>query len=111
FGSAVVTGAGSLWDHQGGLFVGNGGEGELSILDGGAMDVSGASWIGRHAGSTGEVAVGGGSTLDVGALHVGYEGDGRLDLSGGAMVTSASSTVGAVAGSSGAVTVSTGAMW
>src|SRR5690606_6688483 len=34
FGRAIVTDAGSLWDHQGGLFVGNGGDGELAIADG-----------------------------------------------------------------------------
>jgi T5SS/PEP-CTERM-associated repeat protein len=86
-GSAIVTGAGSVWTTGGYLAVGNSGTATLMIDDGGAVisqgvaeSGSGGSRIARLAGSVGTATVTGvGSLWDTGEqLIVGYAGNGTL---------------------------------
>ena len=106
-GSATVRGAGSHWQVGGGLYVGGGGTGGLT-LDQRAGVSCGSAVVGWSSGSTGTVTVSGpGTLLDVTwNLHVGDAGDGNLAVSDGAQVYCDSLVIGASAGGSGVLTVS-----
>jgi T5SS/PEP-CTERM-associated repeat protein len=97
-----VDGQGSEWDLPATLVIGNDDYGEVRIKNGGHVGHSGTvATIGQRPGSTGGVTVEGTvsgnplqpSTFNVGALRVGHEGDGRLDIKSGALVTSGESTI------------------
>jgi T5SS/PEP-CTERM-associated repeat protein/autotransporter-associated beta strand protein len=100
-GSALVTGAGSLWSIANDLRVGVVGAATLEILDGGLV-TSGRSSIGATAGSMGSVTVGGtGSRWQTtGRLLIGGNawtgaagGAGTLTVQPGGSVTAGDSTV------------------
>ena len=118
FGRAIVTGAGSLWDHQGGLFVGNGGDGELAIADGGEVR-SGVTGIGELANASGAVTVSGTDAvwLVSDRMYVGNQGAGTLTIANGGRVTKTAGTMNVSAigfgpGSTGSVTVTgPGSLW
>jgi outer membrane autotransporter protein len=100
-GDMTVTGAGSAWASVNSLQVGYGGNGTLSILDGGTATFHGQTYVGEHNGSqigTGTVIVAGtGSKLTLidapvdsiggpGWLDVGSHGEGTLDIRDGGTV-------------------------
>jgi T5SS/PEP-CTERM-associated repeat protein len=94
-GVVKVDGAGSIWDSNSGVVVGNQGSGTLSIIGGGTVQCSG-SGIGSRSGSTGLVMVNGtGSTWTNNSnLHVGISGSGTLSITGGAAVAATNVSVG-----------------
>ncbi len=92
-GIVTVDGAGTRWDNDGPLFVGDYGNGRLNILNGGYVTSNRSGYaygdiIGQQAGSTGAVTVDGvGSTWDNSmVLVVGNSGNGTLDITGGGQV-------------------------
>lgn len=108
-GVATVTGANSLWQNQSGLSIGYGGQGTLSIADGGKV-ISSWGYLGEEAGSTGTVTVtGAGSSWDSGSLYVGYKGNGKLTIEDGGKVTATGDAdgnpIGGFPGTTGTVTV------
>lgn len=141
-GSVVVSGTDSQWTNSGGsLYVGYGGNGNLTVSDGGlvtALSIS-ASLGDLHGNGTistkGVVldginlvfdtnnglqqtlgfGSGGQLQLDVdgtGALGVGYKGNGSLTISDGVTVTSARGELGVHSGSTGSAVVSgAGSEW
>ncbi|MGI9365258.1 MAG: hypothetical protein ACR2O8_08750 [Rhizobiaceae bacterium] len=88
-GTAWVDGAGSQWNMTGGLWVGDNGEGNLSISNGGKVSTNNNVTIGNGATGIGAVVVTGmGSTLSAGSvLQVGGSGNGALTISDGGMVS------------------------
>jgi T5SS/PEP-CTERM-associated repeat protein len=115
-GSALITGTGSQWNAGllgGGLQVGVGGSGTLTISAGGVASAS-VGVLGGGIGSTGSAAVtGAGSQWNMSqGLTVGNRGSGTLTISSGGVVNSA---VGALAydpGSTGSALVTgTGSQW
>lgn len=93
-GKAHVTGAGTEWRNFSSLTVGNRGQGELTIDDGGKV-TSNRAFIAYDTGS-GYVSVDGeGSLWDVlYELNVGYGGVGRLSVTNDGVVEAASITIG-----------------
>lgn len=103
-GNASVTGAGSQWLVDDGLFVGAAGEGLLSIDAGGRVEAGGIV-VGLNEGGTGAVTLtGAGSALAVDELTVASSGDGSLIVEHGGQVDSANGmSIGSIG--TGAVTV------
>jgi fibronectin-binding autotransporter adhesin len=139
-GTATVTGSGSKWTNSSTLYVGNAGNGTLSVLAGGQVGNSGDIYVGNagngamnilnggqvssaggllgeESGATGTVTVSGtGSMWNCGGLYVGaYYGSGTLNILGGGLVSCLyGSAIGysGTARSTGTVTVNgTGSMW
>lgn len=105
--SVLVDGAGSLWETIGSIYVGNQGEGSLTISNGGTVNVSSALSLGFSAGSSAYVYVSGaGSSLNIGNFLSlsGSGGAGELHISDGASVTAKSADVGGYRGT-GLITV------
>jgi len=94
-GQAVVTGAGSVWEHQNRLDVGLDDKGEMYVWNGGSLQTGGTD-LGRNAGSegSGELSGAGSSWSCTGSLHVGYDGKGTLAVSNGGTLTSAAGYIG-----------------
>jgi T5SS/PEP-CTERM-associated repeat protein len=112
-GAATVDGAGSSWNNSGDLYVGNSGNGTLTIRNGGAVR-NGFGFIGNVSGSTGAVTVdGAGSTwTNSGDLNVGGLGTGALTIQNGGTVRNTLGYIGVDSGSTGAVTVDgAGSTW
>ncbi len=106
YGEATVSGTGSLWTNDFSLHVGQSGAGSLNVTNGGAVSVTGSSFIAYNAGSTGSASVSGGSWETKGALFVGRSGTGELNISKNGYISVSGSTVlGYNVGSVGAVTV------
>ena len=57
-GTATVDGAGSTWTNGSDLTIGYSGSGTLNITDGGAVSVTGTTYVGSDAGSTGAINFG-----------------------------------------------------
>ncbi len=140
-GSVVVSGAGSWWQNtegigdpedpfNGTLIVGGWGQGDLLVSGGGRVDAVTAyiggfdiielgdvttDWGLDDPAGTGTVTVTGAeSLLDVEGLdtiHVGYTGQGTLNILDGGEVTSDSASIGTVEGSSGTATVGANGVW
>ncbi len=106
-GAVTVDGAGSTWTILRSFYVGNSGSGTLNITNGGSVSSSYSSYyngtylghnsayIGCNSGSTGTVTVSGsGSTWTTNGvyLHVGYSGNGTLNVTDGGSVISSSMT-------------------
>lgn len=106
-GTVVVTGAASLWDTSGDLYVGDAAAGTLSISDGGTVVVGGNLDIGTQTSAVGTVMLSGStSTLSVtGPVIVGDDGNGVLDLSQGATLTADSLMIGSTGGGGGTLAV------
>lgn len=106
-GTATVTGDDSRWDTGGGLSVGLGNTGSLTIADGGVV-TSGAGLIGLYSHSLNNVVTvtGEGSTwTNSRELTVGEEGTATLDIEEGGQVSAATVHLGRSAGGSGVVNV------
>ena len=86
-GTALVSGAGSIWNNSGGLVVGYQGTGLLTIRDGATVSSAGAT-IGFDGGSLGTVLVeGNGSTWNCAhQLSIASYGTGRLTIQDGGTV-------------------------
>lgn len=102
--SVLVTGAGSTWTMSGHLYVGNEGQGTMTISNGGKVtNVDG--YIGTLGNGLSEVTVtGSGSRWEnQGDLLVGQSsgGSGKLTIGGGATVTSVQTILGDLAGTTG----------
>ncbi|MCA9240875.1 MAG: hypothetical protein KDA37_11780 [Planctomycetales bacterium] len=106
--SGVVTVAdpNSTWTNAFGLIVGEGGDGALNILNGGAVSNT-FGVIGLPSNSTSSVTVDGvGSSWgNASTLTVGSSGSGELIVSGGGAVSNTTGSIGDSPGSSGEVTV------
>jgi len=113
-GTAIVTGAGSIWNADTtDLDVGYHGTGTLTIEAGGSV-LNEFATIGREAGSIGNVTVtGAGSMWDAnGFFDVGLGGEGTLTIEAGGSVSSGPTSIGYFDGSSGEVTVTgAGSTW
>jgi T5SS/PEP-CTERM-associated repeat protein len=115
-GEATVTGPGSIWAWTNRLFVGGfGGDGILTIADGGGVIGLGSGFIGIGTfGNSGTATVTGpGSTLNmVGSLDVGSTGTGALEILNGGSVTSGSGLIrGLNAGSGRVLVAGAGSTW
>jgi fibronectin-binding autotransporter adhesin len=91
-GIATITDSGTTWSNTGRLYVGNYGDGSLSIENGGSVSADNGVSIGYRSSSTGSVTIDGvGSTLSspYGTyLNVGSVGNGTLTIANGGEVNS-----------------------
>lgn len=90
YGEINMSGSGTLISNPGNDFfnIGEYGTGKLTISDGAVFKGKAAAYVGRYAGSTGNVSVSGtDSAWDLSQLHVGYSGYGEVTVSGGGRVT------------------------
>lgn len=109
-GTVTVGGTGSTWTNKGQLYIGQSGNGSLSITDGGSTTCNKAT-IGANTGSSGSVTVKGANSTwtNSGTLEIGR---GTLDITGGGTVTCSSCTIANNTGTAGTVTVSgSGSTW
>ena len=104
-GMATVSGPGSTWLSNDGIFVGYH-NGTLNIADGGSVTTDTCS-VGATSTSTGTVTVdGAGSTLYTSwSLDVGFSGNGTLTVTNGGTVSGAAGGVGTYSGGTGTATV------
>ena len=119
-GSITITGSGSKWTSAENLFIGNQGNGTVTVSNGGTgitgvggAGLDGGSCIGYQAGSTGLLAVdGAGSTWTSRyRFAVGYNGNGTMLITNGGSV-SAGPYIAYNPGSTGVVTVDgAGSTW
>ena len=117
-GGVLVTGSGSRWVENYGIYVGDAGTGTLSLRNGGGFEApssTGGLVVGGTAGGNGTVVVAdSGSWIKVaGVCYAGSSAIGSVVVTnGGAGTNSASFTVGLGSGSSGAFLVSgVGSRW
>jgi T5SS/PEP-CTERM-associated repeat protein len=106
-GNVTVTGANSLWDTTGYLYVGRLAVGSLTVADGGTVE-AGSHLIVGDIGSTttpgtSTVTVNDG-TLTAGLTDIGQAGAGEITIENGGKVTSDSANVGTSASGSATVT-------
>ncbi|WP_049823254.1 autotransporter domain-containing protein [Bradyrhizobium sp. WSM2254] len=103
--TAVINGGAAATQQ---LVIGNSGNGNLAITNGGGLTTSGFGYLGFFANSTGTVSVdGAGSNWDISSgLTVGHSGTGALTITHGGLVTSTGAiNIGANAGATGSVLV------
>jgi T5SS/PEP-CTERM-associated repeat protein len=85
-GMATVTGSGSTWTNNQGLFVGNAGAGTLNILNGGVVTVTGTTYVAAGGTATGAINFGAsGGTLTTQSLYAGpaqFSGSGTIAARG-----------------------------
>jgi T5SS/PEP-CTERM-associated repeat protein len=113
-GTATVTGAGSQWTNSTDLYVGRNGSGSLTIEAGGQVsNTMGTAFLGNNSGSTGTATVtGAGSKWNAGAMYVGNNGNGTLNIATGGQVSNATGFVGIAPGSTGTAKVAgVGSQW
>ena len=119
-GSITISGAGSKWTGAGDIYVGNNGNGTVSLTNGATVlaetegaGIAGGSCVGYQPTSTGVLSVdgAGSSWTSRYSFSVGYKGNGTLQITNGGSVT-AGPYIGFNSGSTGVVTVSgTGSTW
>lgn len=111
-GTVLVTGVGSIWTSLDEFMIGGAGTGDLTIADGGVVDVVNIVTIGWAADSSGTALVtGAGSSLAVGNdFIIGLDGDGVLTLADGGTAEFVGGTIeiAANAGSTGALNIGDG---
>src|SRR5436190_12084386 len=111
--SLVVVGPGSVWSNAS-LSLGSGSFNQLSILNGGVVTGTGASFVGQYSFSSNNFALisGAGSVWTNGSLTIGYNGPAnQMTVTNGGAVVSGSVTVG-MTGSNNLVTITgTGSIW
>lgn len=103
----------SIWNVGGSLFVGETGNGTLTIADGAIVNDSNG-FVGQQLGSSGAATVSGAGSrwVNAGNLYVGSFGVGTLGVIEGARVSSRNGAIADNEGSVGAVTVSgVGSVW
>ncbi|WP_337262059.1 MULTISPECIES: autotransporter outer membrane beta-barrel domain-containing protein [unclassified Serratia (in: enterobacteria)] len=89
-GTLLVSGTGSTWKSSV-LTVGNGGEGQLQVINGGSLEAAGLDIASRVNSQGSAVVSGATSSIKVGVLNVGVYGIGSLTIADGAQVTSTGS--------------------
>lgn len=114
-GEVTVTGAGNSWTSTGNIYVGNEGDGTLSVLSG-ATVASVDGYVGTVEGSHGEVTIDGVDSewAMTGVFIAGYEEGTTADvtISDGGSVKAVQGTLGDLAGSHGSMTVTgEGSVW
>ncbi len=111
-GTVTVKGTGSTWGAGDVLYVGNYGNGYLSIEDGAVASGNNVQ-LGRYADSIGQATITGAGTEwnNAGFIYVGASGNGSLLISQSATVTAASADIGYAVGSTGTATVTTNGVW
>ena len=112
-GIVEISGIDSIWENSEDLYIGEHGEGTLTISNGGAVSNK-EGHIGYNPSSTGSVEViGAGSTWNNSSrLYVGRGGEGILTVSDGGAVSSTHGTIGYNSGSIGSVEVTgIGSTW
>ncbi len=104
-GQVLVDGIGSQLNSATGLIVGTGGQGTLTIQNGGKVSSALDTDVGYFGGAVGTLTVNGaGSQLNVGrTLNVGISGHGTLLLQNAGVLNSGASVVGVGLGSTGSV--------
>lgn len=111
--TALVTGAGSSWISNFNFYIGNSGDGTLTISDGaGVEDING--YIGLHSESNGSVIVTGTDSLwdNSGYVLIGSSGTASLIISDGGVVKNTYGNIAGALGSTGDVTVTgSGSTW
>ena len=110
---AVVSGTGSVWSNEVGLYIGSSGSGNQLIVTNGGNVLTGDSFVGRNASSSNNVAVvtGSGSVWsNATVLFLGYDGGGNrlIVTNGGKIFTDGGGILGYDASSSKNVAVVTG---
>ena len=108
----LVDGTGSLWTVGGTLRVGSDGTNtNLTISNGGVVNVTGNTFLGYNAASTGNTALvtGTGSQWNVAALVIGRFGSGAVTVADGGVLSATSITLGQNALSSGTLQIGNGA--
>jgi T5SS/PEP-CTERM-associated repeat protein len=113
-GAATVDGPGSTWTYGNELVVGNGGDGTLTITNGGSLinNVSGSTSVGSDGSGTATVT-GPGSTWNTnGPLNIGSTGTGALAvLDGGSLASGSSKIRGLNAGSGHVLVADADSIW
>jgi len=112
-GEVTVSGSNSQWILADNLWVGLGGQGTLTIQNGGVVNSGGGS-IGTNVGGVGIVTVTGNGSqwITSGILYIGDYGQVTFTISSGGVVTSNGAAIGFQSGSSGSVTVTgIGSQW
>lgn len=106
-GEAIVSGAGSLLESGGILYVGNNGRGTLTVENGAGATSIGNTNIGFASGSVGELTVTGtGSNfITTGQFNVASSGTGTVSITDGGSATASYTRVGIGAGTTGTLTV------
>lgn len=94
-GSGNIDGVGTTWSINGNMYVGNYGQGKLSITHGGSVKTIGTFNtinIGYASGASGDVSIDGSNStlLSNYALYVGYQGHGTLRITRGGTLTASS---------------------
>jgi len=85
-GSATITDAGSLWQINGNLTIGQGGTGTVTVQQNGTLHVVGDLTLGENAGSTGTLTLDGFSSRLIyggGGVSIGAAGAGMLEVRNG----------------------------
>jgi autotransporter-associated beta strand protein/T5SS/PEP-CTERM-associated repeat protein len=108
-GTVVVDGAGSLWNITNTtgtpLSIASGGNGALTVSNGGAVTLARPASFSTTAGHTGDLLVdGAGSTLTSTSLNLQGAGTGTLTVSNGGTITSSNASLGNSSGTGGTVT-------
>ncbi len=95
-GEVTVDGAGSSWDIVYPLRVGDEGDGLLTITNGGTVSSGSMNYVGRMAGSTGEVNIdgAGSSWTHDGHIWIGESGQGEVNVTNGGSFVSYHSDAG-----------------
>jgi len=112
-GNVTVQGANAKWTNSGALYVGQSGDGTLSISGGGNVTNT-SGQVAYASGSTGNVTVSGANSTwtNSGELNVGSSGSGTLIVSNGGQVSSTQGYVGRYGSGAGNVTITgTGSAW
>ncbi|MFZ4777730.1 MAG: beta strand repeat-containing protein, partial [Terrimicrobiaceae bacterium] len=115
--SVTISGNGSTWLHTGVVFIGNNGQGTLSVLDGGVVTSAGGNaFVGAGAGSTGVLLVdGAGSSYTISGtddFSVGGRNSTVTVSNGGFLETKGRAFIAAGFGTSANATVTgTGSRW
>lgn len=113
-GRAAVTGQGSQWTSDGGLFVAHEGIGELAISDGATLETTRDhdSTVGLRAGSTGTLQVlGEGSTMTTDQFVGGWDGAGHLRVLNGGLLSTTNGWIGFAATSESSALIAGGGEW
>jgi len=88
-GEVTVSGAGSTWINDNGLFVGHEGQGVLNITGGGVVSAASHTMMGYLPSSNSSVTVSGAGSAWINAMHlrVGFDGTSDLYIAHGGLVT------------------------
>ncbi|WP_168942072.1 autotransporter domain-containing protein [Parazoarcus communis] len=105
-GIGSVTGVGSSLNNTGNLYIGNEGDGTLTIADGASASSTGTVYLGAASGGSGTLNIDTGGSFDAGTstMLIGYGGSGAVNITEGTL-ESDGAVLGAGSGSDGTVTV------